>query len=140
MARDLAHAPQTWHLWAPANPRQGLRYVFRCNTSYLVECCSVTSLKILVIIHFLNLVHDNFFSVEVKSQHVSTASMTARANLIAQTVLDQFDKLPAKRKPAVRNNGIHEWVPLSGIVAERNGTFTCIALAYVCPACNMISL
>ncbi|KAH7185557.1 adenosine deaminase/editase [Fusarium flagelliforme] len=55
--------------------------------------------------------------------------MTSQADLIAQAVLDQFHKLPAKRKPAVRDNGLHEWVPLSGIVAEKNGVLTCLALA-----------
>ncbi|KAL7947692.1 adenosine deaminase/editase [Trichoderma barbatum] len=55
--------------------------------------------------------------------------MTSRANLIARTVISQFDKLPSKRKPCVRDNGLHEWVPLSGIVAERDGILTCLALA-----------
>ncbi|KAK1252652.1 hypothetical protein MKX08_003839 [Trichoderma sp. CBMAI-0020] len=55
--------------------------------------------------------------------------MTSRANLIARAVISQFEKLPSKRKPCVRNNGLHEWVPLSGIVAERNGNLTCLALA-----------
>ncbi|KHN98800.1 Adenosine deaminase/editase [Metarhizium album ARSEF 1941] len=54
---------------------------------------------------------------------------TSRANAIAQTVISQFRKLPAKRKPAVRTNGLHEWVPLSGIVAEQDGEWTCLALA-----------
>lgn len=55
--------------------------------------------------------------------------MASRANLVARTVISQFNKLPAKRKPAVRDNGIHEWVPLSGIVAEQDGVLTCLALA-----------
>ncbi|KAH6607387.1 adenosine deaminase editase [Trichoderma cornu-damae] len=55
--------------------------------------------------------------------------MTSRANLIARAVIGQFDKLPAKRKPRIRENGLHEWVPLSGIVAERDGSLTCLALA-----------
>ncbi|KAL7796489.1 adenosine deaminase/editase [Trichoderma ceciliae] len=55
--------------------------------------------------------------------------MTSRANLIARAVISQFDKLPSKRKPCIRDNGIHEWVPLSGIVAERDGNLTCLALA-----------
>lgn len=46
---------------------------------------------------------------------------------IASLVLEQFDRLPQKRKPAVRDNGIHEWVPMSGIVAE--GT---VPANYVC--------
>lgn len=55
--------------------------------------------------------------------------MTSRANLITRTVLQQFDKLPPKRKPLIRDNGLNEWVPLSGIVAEKNGELTCLALA-----------
>ncbi|KAG6004643.1 hypothetical protein E4U21_000867 [Claviceps maximensis] len=54
---------------------------------------------------------------------------TPRANLIARTVISQFNKLPTKRKPTVRDNGLHEWVPLSGIVAEQDGNLTCLALA-----------
>ncbi|KAH0531782.1 hypothetical protein TsFJ059_000570 [Trichoderma semiorbis] len=55
--------------------------------------------------------------------------MTSRANLIARTVISQFEKLPSKRKPCVRDNGLHEWVPMSGIVAEKDGILTCLALA-----------
>ena len=55
--------------------------------------------------------------------------MTSRADQIAAVVLSQFDRLPSKRKPAVRHNGLHEWVPLAGIVAEKQGKLTCLALA-----------
>jgi tRNA-specific adenosine deaminase 1 len=55
--------------------------------------------------------------------------MIASADAIAAAVLAQFAKLPAKRKPAVRDNGLHEWVPLSGIVLEKDGRFTCVSLA-----------
>lgn len=44
--------------------------------------------------------------------------MSDEADAIALAVLEEFAKLPAKRKPAVRDNGLHEWVPLSGIVAK----------------------
>jgi len=44
--------------------------------------------------------------------------MTVGAGAIASVVLEEYDRLPAKRKPAVRDNGLHEWVPLSGIVAQ----------------------
>ncbi|TRX89990.1 hypothetical protein FHL15_009091 [Xylaria flabelliformis] len=44
--------------------------------------------------------------------------MTVKSDLIASLVQQEFDKLPAKRKPVVRDNGLREWVPLSGIVAE----------------------
>jgi len=37
---------------------------------------------------------------------------------VADAVISQFEKLPNKRKPHVRSNGVHEWVPLSGIVAR----------------------
>ncbi|OAA62424.1 Adenosine deaminase/editase [Niveomyces insectorum RCEF 264] len=53
-----------------------------------------------------------------------------QADAIADAVLREFDKLPANRKPAVRTNGVREWVPLSGIVAEfGDGDFVCLALA-----------
>ncbi|KJZ69611.1 hypothetical protein HIM_10999 [Hirsutella minnesotensis 3608] len=55
--------------------------------------------------------------------------MPSRANRIARAVISQFNKLPPKRKPTVRDNGLHEWIPLSGIVAEENGRLTCLALA-----------
>ncbi|OLN86135.1 tRNA-specific adenosine deaminase 1 [Colletotrichum chlorophyti] len=55
--------------------------------------------------------------------------MTAHPDQIADLVLRQFQKLPAKRRPQVRDNGLHEWVPLSGIVAEKDGVLTCISLA-----------
>jgi tRNA-specific adenosine deaminase 1 len=47
----------------------------------------------------------------------------SEADQIAALVHDEFRKLPAKRKPTVRDNGIHEWVPLSGIVAKGVGPF-----------------
>ncbi|OIW31371.1 adenosine-deaminase domain-containing protein [Coniochaeta ligniaria NRRL 30616] len=53
----------------------------------------------------------------------------AAADEIASLVLEQFDRLPTKRKPAVRDNGIHEWVPLSAIVAEADGSLKCLSLA-----------
>ncbi|GKT45960.1 tRNA-specific adenosine deaminase TAD2 [Colletotrichum spaethianum] len=55
--------------------------------------------------------------------------MTADPDQIADLVLQQFQKLPAKRRPQVRDNGLHEWVPLSGIVAEKDGVLTCLSLA-----------
>ncbi|KAK3367064.1 adenosine deaminase/editase [Lasiosphaeria ovina] len=51
------------------------------------------------------------------------------ADAIVSTVLAEFQKLPAKRKPCVRDNGIHEWVPLSGIVAKGPNFLRCLALA-----------
>jgi len=75
---------------------------------------------------------------------------------IAAAVLEEFEKLPAKRKPCVRDNGLHEWVPLSGIVAKGTSSslliliyhkltlsfqgpswLKCVALAYVViPICS----
>ncbi|KAK1833184.1 adenosine deaminase/editase [Podospora conica] len=55
--------------------------------------------------------------------------MSDEADAIALAVLDEFAKLPAKRKPAVRDNGLHEWVPLSGIVAKGPNSLKCLALA-----------
>jgi hypothetical protein len=43
---------------------------------------------------------------------------STEADEVARLVLDQFESLPAKRKPTLRGNGIKEWVPLSGIVAK----------------------
>lgn len=44
--------------------------------------------------------------------------MEDEADTIAGLVFEQFDGLPAKRKPTIRDNGLHEWVPLCGIVAK----------------------
>lgn len=55
--------------------------------------------------------------------------MSSSADAIANAVLVKFKELPSKRKPAVRGNDLHEWVPLSGIVAEKDGQFTCLSLA-----------
>ncbi|KAJ9155675.1 Adenosine-deaminase domain-containing protein [Pleurostoma richardsiae] len=60
----------------------------------------------------------------------ATTSRTPEADAIACLVLEQFDKLPPKRKPTVRDNGTREWVPLSGIVARGgDGSMKCLALA-----------
>lgn len=37
---------------------------------------------------------------------------------VADVVLKEFDKLPAKRRPIARGKGVREWVPLSGIVVQ----------------------
>ncbi|KAK4140225.1 adenosine deaminase/editase [Dichotomopilus funicola] len=55
--------------------------------------------------------------------------MDLHADSIASVVLEEFKKLPAKRKPAVRDNGIREWVPLSSIVVEGPNGLKCVALA-----------
>ncbi|KAK7914594.1 hypothetical protein PG985_012297 [Apiospora marii] len=57
--------------------------------------------------------------------------MSATPDIIASLVLQEYEKLPVKRKPPVRENGLHEWVPLSGIVAEFRGgdDLRCLSLA-----------
>lgn len=50
-------------------------------------------------------------------------------DLIAGEVLAKFRSLPNRRKPKIRDNGAHEWVPLSGIVAEHDGRLECLAVA-----------
>ncbi|KAI0173641.1 adenosine deaminase/editase [Hypoxylon sp. FL1284] len=56
--------------------------------------------------------------------------MTATPDEIAALVQRHYDTLPAKRKPAVRSNGLREWVPLAGLVAEGNdGKLHCVSLA-----------
>ncbi|KAH8811444.1 adenosine deaminase/editase [Xylogone sp. PMI_703] len=55
--------------------------------------------------------------------------MDISGDAIAQVVLEQFDKLPAKRKPQVRGDGVREWVPLSGIVAQGTNSLTCLSVA-----------
>ena len=50
---------------------------------------------------------------------------------VANAVLEKFNDLPAKSKPAGQANGLH-WVPLSGIVVSRNADvrLECVALGY----------
>lgn len=52
------------------------------------------------------------------------------ADDIAVLVQKHYNSLPAKRKPLVRGNGLREWVPLAGIVAQgKDGELKCLALA-----------
>jgi tRNA-specific adenosine deaminase 1 len=44
--------------------------------------------------------------------------MAISGDEIADVVLREFDRWPQKRKPRVRSDGVKEWVPLSGIVAQ----------------------
>lgn len=58
-----------------------------------------------------------------KTSKTSIPTLTCKAimidaDAIASAVLEEFSKLPAKRKPSVRDNGLHEWVPMAGIVAK----------------------
>ncbi|KAK0109856.1 hypothetical protein ONS95_002526 [Cadophora gregata] len=48
---------------------------------------------------------------------------------IADVVLREFGRWPNKRKPLLRNGGVKEWVPLSGIVAQGRNGLTCLAVA-----------
>lgn len=51
------------------------------------------------------------------------------ADAIAFVVLEEFSKLPSKRKPSVRDNGLYEWVPMAGIVAKGPSGLKCVAFA-----------
>ncbi|PMD27891.1 hypothetical protein NA56DRAFT_696909 [Hyaloscypha hepaticicola] len=56
--------------------------------------------------------------------------MEISGDAIAEAVLKEFEKWPAKRKPLMRSDGVREWVPLSGIVAQdKHGQLTCLAAA-----------
>jgi len=44
--------------------------------------------------------------------------MEVSGDEIAEAVQSQFDGLPQKRKPQARGDGLQEWVPLSGVVAQ----------------------
>ncbi|KAI1092902.1 adenosine deaminase/editase [Rostrohypoxylon terebratum] len=56
--------------------------------------------------------------------------MTITPDNIAALVLKHYDALPAKRKPVVRSNGLREWVPLAGIVAQdENDELSCLSMA-----------
>ncbi len=51
---------------------------------------------------------------------------------VANAVINRFDALPAKRKPAVQVGEVRHWVPLSGIVVSRGSELDleCVALGY----------
>ncbi|PBP20962.1 adenosine-deaminase domain-containing protein [Diplocarpon rosae] len=56
--------------------------------------------------------------------------MNISGDEVAEVVLREFDKWPAKRRPLVRSDGVKEWVPLSGIVAQVGmGSLECLAAA-----------
>ncbi|KAK3330555.1 adenosine deaminase/editase [Apodospora peruviana] len=55
--------------------------------------------------------------------------MSNEGDIVASAVLEEFAKLPVKRRPCIRDNGLHEWVPLAGIVAKGPGFLKCVALA-----------
>ncbi|KAI0838179.1 adenosine deaminase/editase [Hypoxylon sp. FL0890] len=56
--------------------------------------------------------------------------MTVTADDIAALVQRHYNELPPKRKPVVRGNGLREWVPLAGIVAQgENDELWCLSLA-----------
>ncbi|KAK4168635.1 putative tRNA-specific adenosine deaminase [Cladorrhinum sp. PSN259] len=55
--------------------------------------------------------------------------MGSQADEIVSLILEEFGQLPPKRRPAVRDNGLHEWVPLSGIVVKGPHLVKCVALA-----------
>ncbi|KAF2668215.1 hypothetical protein BT63DRAFT_425534 [Microthyrium microscopicum] len=43
------------------------------------------------------------------------------ADSIALAVTEAFARLPKRYKPGLRSNGVHEWIPLAGIVLEKEG-------------------
>ena len=48
----------------------------------------------------------------------NAAAAASEGDIIARVVLEKYARLPANRRPQIRDNGVHEWVPLSGIVAR----------------------
>lgn len=54
------------------------------------------------------------FRISTTSNHV----MEKSGDEIADAVLKEFERWPKKRKPLTRSDGVKEWVPLSGIVAQ----------------------
>lgn len=50
--------------------------------------------------------------------HDGNFMMDFNGDDIAEVVQTQFERLPQKRKPQTRGDGVQEWVPLSGIVAQ----------------------
>lgn len=61
--------------------------------------------------------------------------MGALEDNIVDVVLKQFDALPAKRKPALRPNGSHDWIPLSGIVLTKG-----LLIEWSPPECSLTGL
>merc|ERR1711939_420221 len=59
----------------------------------------------------------------------SSHGMDISGDEIADVVLREFDSWPNKRKPLLRSDGVKEWVPLSGIVAQGRNGLTCLAVA-----------
>lgn len=92
---------------------QGLIGRSRSSTSFKWQHVQV----VLFLIQFVKLCI--LFEPIRVGQYFSPSRAMAQFDAIAATVLDEFEKLPANRKPAIRSNGVREWVPLSGIVAER---------------------
>ncbi|OWO99116.1 tRNA-specific adenosine deaminase [Marssonina coronariae] len=80
-------------------------------------------------------------SLDFKSQQPSSADllfsniasacevMNISGDEVAELVLREFDKWPTKRRPLARSDGMKEWVPLSGIVAQGMGSLKCLAAA-----------
>lgn len=56
-----------------------------------------------------------------------SASAKTFQDVVANTVLEKFNTLPAKCKPAA-----HQWTPLAGIVVSEDSKpgVTCVALGY----------
>lgn len=56
--------------------------------------------------------------IPIQPLQVTYAYMEVSGDEIAEAVQSQFDGLPQKRKPQARGDGLQEWVPLSGVVAQ----------------------
>jgi hypothetical protein len=60
----------------------------------------------------------NLFSLSFSFSNYNFNLMEISSDDVAEAVLNEFNKWPQKRKPLLRGDGIREWVPLSGIVAQ----------------------
>jgi len=54
--------------------------------------------------------------------------MPSHEDRIAELVFAQFEKLPAKSKPAEGGDGARGWVPLSGIVLTKGTSVHTLSL------------
>jgi len=64
------------------------------------------------------------------TSHQQHHVMETSGDEIADVVLKQFDSWEKKRKPVVRTNGVREWVPLSGIVAQGRPLIVLVQILY----------
>lgn len=57
---------------------------------------------------------------------------TSFEDAVANAVIEKFNALPAKSKPAAQVGEVRHWVPLSGIVVSKDSEsdIECVALGY----------